>query len=101
MKCTAAIGWREKRKARRIILVTTDQTFHFSGDGLLGGVVTPNDEQCLLKDGKEYTGWNKYDYPSLSQIRAIIIDNQIVPIFASLGQIFFLSYVFFSDHTID
>ena len=85
MKCTDAIGWREKRKARRIILITTDQTFHYSGDGLVGGVVRPNDEQCLM-NGLEYTAWDKYDYPSLSQIRSVIIDNQIVPIFASLGK---------------
>ena len=29
------IGWRDKKKARRIIIVTTDGLFHYAGDGLV------------------------------------------------------------------
>ena len=50
----------------------------------LGGFVYPNDGQCYMDEKTgSYIGWNKFDYPSLSQIRKMMIDNQIVPIFAS------------------
>jgi len=84
MACKDQIGWRDKKKARRIIIITTDATFHFSGDGIIGGFVKPNDGQCYTKDGW-YSGWDKFDYPSLSQIRKMMIDNQMVPIFATTG----------------
>lgn len=80
-----AIGWREKKKARRIVIITTDATFHYSGDGLLGGVVIPNDGKCHLVNDTTYDAWDKFDYPSLSQIRSVMIENQIVPIFATTG----------------
>jgi len=84
--CDREIGWRDKNKARRIVIITTDANFHFAGDGLLGGVVRPNNGVCQLVNNN-YTAWNKYDYPSLSQIRAIVVENQITPIFAITGNI--------------
>ncbi|XP_065644709.1 integrin beta-1 isoform X3 [Hydra vulgaris] len=82
--CEKEIGWRNKKKARRIVILTTDGTFHFSGDGLLGGFVLPSDGKCHLENN-DYIGWNKFDYPSLSQIRALMAENEIVPIFATTG----------------
>ena len=82
--CENEIGWRNKKKARRIVILTTDATFHFAGDGLLGGFVLPNDGNCHLENNN-YTGWDKFDYPSLSQIRAIMAEHEIVPIFATTG----------------
>ena len=75
--CGDAIGWRDKKTARRIVIITTDETFHYSGDGLLAGVVSPNVAKCQLVNNERYTGWNEYDYPSLSQIRSHMIDNQV------------------------
>nr|AAG25994.1 integrin beta chain [Podocoryna carnea] len=83
--CNDEIGWRKKKKARRIVIITTDATFHYAGDGLLGGVVIPNDEKCYLNPEGLYTAWNMFDYPSLSQIRSKMIENQMIPIFATTG----------------
>lgn len=82
--CEDDIGWLNKKKARRIVIITTDATFHYSGDGLVGGIVKPNDGTCQMSN-QSYTGWDRYDYPSLSQIRKYLIDNDIVPIFATTG----------------
>ncbi|KAK2570400.1 Integrin beta-PS [Acropora cervicornis] len=68
--CDKEIGWRDKQSARRIVIVITDATFHFAGDGLLGGVVKPNDGYC-------YT-----DYPSPGFLKKRLIDEQVSPIFA-------------------
>lgn len=84
--CQNNIGWKDKRRARRIVIITTDADFHYSGDGLLGGLVIPNDGKCHLKNN-DYTAWDRFDYPSLSQIRSIMVENQIVPIFAVTGNL--------------
>lgn len=82
--CGNEIGWRDKKEARRIVIITTDSTFHFSGDGLLGGFVQPNDGKCYMSNNT-YAAWNRFDYPSLSQIRKYLIDNDVIPIFATTG----------------
>lgn len=82
--CSDQIRWRDKKEARRIVIVTTDATFHYSGDGLLGGIVKPNDGKCHMSNNK-YTAWDQFDYPSLSQVRAYLLENDIIPIFATTG----------------
>ena len=46
MVCGDRIGWR--RDARRVVILTTDQSFHTALDGKLGGIVRPNDGKCHL-----------------------------------------------------
>jgi len=84
ISCQDSIKWRSKNEARRIVIVTTDDIFHFSGDGLLGGFTIPYDGKCHMKNNV-YNAWNKFDYPSLSQIRMLLLENDVVPIFATTG----------------
>ena len=46
MVCEEDIGWRDQ--SRKVIIYTTDQSFHIAMDGKLGGIVTPNDGKCHL-----------------------------------------------------
>ncbi|EDO35236.1 predicted protein, partial [Nematostella vectensis] len=80
--CHKDIGWVKKEEARRLVVLTTDANYHFAGDGLLGGIVTPNDGKCHLSAEGEYEASTLQDYPSLGQLREILIENQVVPIFA-------------------
>ena len=84
ISCQNLIGWRNKNEARRIVIITTDDLFHYSGDGLLGGFPKPNDGKCHMTSNV-YNAWDKYDYPSLSQVREMLLDNDMVPIFATTG----------------
>lgn len=78
--CKDHIKWRDR--SRKIILFATDSIFHYAGDGLLGGIITPNDENCHLNDDGFYTQSLYQDYPSLSQINRKLVDNKINVIFA-------------------
>lgn len=79
MVCTEQIGWRKKGK--RFLIYLSDADFHLAGDGKLGGIVEPNDEQCHLdKDGK-YTHDLIHDYPSVNQINRQAIESKIKIIF--------------------
>ncbi|XP_015772241.1 PREDICTED: integrin beta-PS-like [Acropora digitifera] len=79
--CDKEIGWRDKQSARRIVIVITDATFHFAGDGLLGGVVKPNDGYCYTVNGT-YMASTLMDYPSPGFLKKRLIDEQVSPIFA-------------------
>ncbi|KAJ7380204.1 Integrin beta-1 [Desmophyllum pertusum] len=79
--CEKEIGWKNKEDARRVVVLTTDAAYHFAGDGLLGGVVTPNDGLCHLK-GQEYNASTTMDYPSPGLVREILLESNVVPIFA-------------------
>ncbi|XP_065056412.1 integrin beta-1-like [Rhopilema esculentum] len=84
--CDKEIGWRDKKKARRIVIVTTDGSFHYAGDGLLGGVAMPNDGKCHMSKG-DYIASSTMDYPSLSFLREQMLEAEIVPIFATTGNL--------------
>lgn len=100
--CRQQIAWREQ--ARRLLVFSTDAGFHYAGDGKvrvpplpphfiffiiiffsifyqLGGVITPNDGECHLRDGI-YTHSTIQDYPSVSQINLKVKQNAINVIFA-------------------
>lgn len=64
--CRGEIGWREK--SRKLLLFSTDASFHYAGDGKLGGIVKPNDGCCHLDKTGLYTHSTLQDYPSISQI---------------------------------
>ncbi|CAL1536092.1 unnamed protein product [Lymnaea stagnalis] len=99
--CEDEIGWRPI--SRRMLVFSTDAGFHYAGDGKwssvgiwavslvivehhgnlgsLGGIVTPNDGKCHLKDN-EYTESKNLDYPSVSQIANKIKEKSVSVIFA-------------------
>ncbi|XP_018328514.1 integrin beta-PS [Agrilus planipennis] len=79
MVCEKEIGWR--KKARHLLVMTTDAPFHIAGDGKLAGIFEPNDATCHMKNG-EYTHSIALDYPSISHINFVAKRNNINLIFA-------------------
>ncbi|NP_001298213.1 integrin beta-PS-like precursor [Biomphalaria glabrata] len=77
--CEDEIGWRPI--SRRMLVFSTDAGFHHAGDGKLGGIVTPNDGQCHLKNNL-YSESSNLDYPSVSQIANKIKEKSVSVIFA-------------------
>lgn len=49
-------------------------------------MITPNDGECHLSTGGEYTHSDKLDYPSISQINQKVKQNSINVIFAVTSQ---------------
>lgn len=80
LSCNKEIGWREK--SRKMIVFSTDAGFHYAGDGKLGGLVVPNDDQCWLDKDGYYMKSTDFDYPSIGQIHKKIRDTQANIIFA-------------------
>jgi protocadherin alpha len=87
--CTDVIGWRAV--SRKILLYISDAGFHFAGDGLLGGVIKPNDGECHMQGGEaienpdgtlDYNLWDRLDYPSIGQVAEKLDEFDIIPIFA-------------------
>ena len=78
--CKEQIGWRDK--ARRLLVFSTDASFHYAGDGKLGGIVKPNDGMCHLDSTGLYTHSSLQDYPSISQINQKVKQNAINIIWA-------------------
>lgn len=82
--CDKQIGWRED--SRKLIVYSSDAAFHTAGDGLLGGIVEPNDGKChLIND--EYTMATEMDYPSIGQIADKIASKKITTIFAVMEDV--------------
>ncbi|XP_071812083.1 integrin beta-1-B-like [Apostichopus japonicus] len=78
--CNEQIGWR--KKARKLLLVTTDASTHIQGDGRIGGVFTPNDGACHIDEYGVYNQSHLYDYPSVAFLNEKLVKNNIIPIFA-------------------
>nr|XP_050851498.1 integrin beta-PS-like [Vespula vulgaris]XP_050851499.1 integrin beta-PS-like [Vespula vulgaris] len=79
--CTNEIGWREK--ARHLLVLSTDASYHIAGDGKLAGIVEPNDCQCHLDEEGYYTHSLLQDYPSIAQIHKKSREHNVNIIFAS------------------
>ncbi|XP_051781012.1 integrin beta-7 isoform X1 [Erpetoichthys calabaricus] len=77
--CTEQIGWGN---VTRLLVYTSDDTFHMAGDGQLGGVYVPNDGACHLSREGLYENSTIYDYPSVGHIARVLSQNNIQPIFA-------------------
>ncbi|KAM9483670.1 integrin beta-7 isoform 1-T2 [Clarias gariepinus] len=77
------IGWGNET---RILVYTSDDTFHMAGDGRLAGIFTPHDGKCHLKSDS-YDG-TLFDYPSVGQLSQVLQDNNIQLIFAVTENIF-------------
>jgi len=78
--CKERIKWRDR--ARRLLVFSTDASFHYAGDGKLGGIVKPNDGECHLNGSGWYTHSDKQDYPSVAQINKKVKENSVNLIFA-------------------
>ena len=80
MVCDEEVGWRNV--SRRVIIFTTDQSFHIAMDGKLGGLVTPNDGRCHLNQTGFYTYSTVQDYPSIGHINHIAKEKSVSIIWA-------------------
>ncbi|XP_046882289.1 integrin beta-7 isoform X2 [Hypomesus transpacificus] len=76
--CQDVIGWAN---VTRILVYTSDDTFHFAGDGSLAGIFEPHDGRCHLNGSGFYDG-TKYDYPSVGHLARVLSSNNIQLIFA-------------------
>ncbi|KAI4464729.1 integrin beta subunit [Holotrichia oblita] len=90
--CKDQIGWRDT--ATHLIVFSTDATYHFAGDGKLGGLYEPNDMQCHLETNGHLTLLDQ-DYPSVGQLEYIIKQNDMHLIFAIADN---AKYENISDH---
>ncbi|KAB5583751.1 hypothetical protein PHYPO_G00099270 [Pangasianodon hypophthalmus] len=72
------IGWGN---VTRILVYTSDDTFHMAGDGRLAGIFTPHDGKCHLKPDSFYDG-TLFDYPSVGHLSHVLQANNIQLIFA-------------------
>ncbi|XP_029652598.1 integrin beta-1-like isoform X2 [Octopus sinensis] len=81
--CGDKIGWRNN--SRKLIIYCSDASFHYAGDGKLGGLVLPNDGKCHLNNNK-YTKAESQDYPSVGHLAEVIEQNKVTVIFAVAGK---------------
>lgn len=79
--CQQEVNWRSK--SRKMLVYTTDASFHYAGDGKLAGIVTPNDGKCHLDSTGMYTESTEQDYPSISQINQKAQEHHVNIIFAA------------------
>uniref|UniRef100_A0A8C9JIN1 Integrin beta n=1 Tax=Panthera tigris altaica TaxID=74533 RepID=A0A8C9JIN1_PANTA len=77
--CQEQIGWRN---VSRLLVFTSDDTFHTAGDGKLGGIFMPSDGHCHLDSNGLYSRSPEFDYPSVGQVAQALSAANIQPIFA-------------------
>uniref|UniRef100_A0A7N5K201 Integrin beta n=1 Tax=Ailuropoda melanoleuca TaxID=9646 RepID=A0A7N5K201_AILME len=77
--CQEQIGWRN---VSRLLVFTSDDTFHTAGDGKLGGIFMPSDGHCHLDSNGLYSRSPEFDYPSVGQVAQALSSANIQPIFA-------------------
>ncbi|EGV95377.1 Integrin beta-7 [Cricetulus griseus] len=80
--CQEQIGWRN---VSRLLVFTSDDTFHTAGDGKLGGIFMPSDGRCHLDSNGVYIHSAEFDYPSVGQVAQALTAANIQPIFAVTG----------------
>ncbi|XP_046413775.1 integrin beta-PS-like [Neodiprion fabricii] len=73
--CREQIGWRSE--ARNLLIHASDALPHIAGDGKIGGLPEPNDEQCHLDESGYYTHAELQDYPSIGQINHQAANNSV------------------------
>ncbi|KAG7471816.1 hypothetical protein MATL_G00102010 [Megalops atlanticus] len=83
--CQKEIGWGQ---VSRIIVYTSDNSFHMAGDGKLGGIYQPNDGKCHLNSEGVHDKGAIYDYPSVAHLSEVLSANNIKLIFAVTEEFF-------------
>ena len=81
--CNATIKWRDE--ALHVLLVITESWFHHAGDGIakLAGFENHlNDLDCHMNDKGLYRFGGHQDYPSVSQVRKVLLNTSTIPVFA-------------------
>lgn len=81
--CGNKIGWR--KNSRKLIIYCSDTSFHFAGDGHMGGIVLPNDGECHMDSGEDTKEYIQ-DYPSLQHLAQKLQKNKFTVIFAIAGK---------------
>lgn len=76
------IGWREH--STHLLVFSTESAFHYEADGInvLAGILPRNDEACHLNSKGLYTHATQQDYPSVPTLVRLLVQNNIIPIFA-------------------
>uniref|UniRef100_A0A8C9A5Z4 Integrin beta n=1 Tax=Prolemur simus TaxID=1328070 RepID=A0A8C9A5Z4_PROSS len=82
--CQEQIGWRN---VSRLLVFTSDDTFHTAGDGKLGGIFMPSDGHCHLDSNGLYSRSPEFDYPSVGQVAQALSAANIQPIFAVTSEL--------------
>ncbi|XP_047656168.1 integrin beta-4 isoform X1 [Tachysurus fulvidraco] len=80
--CQSQIGWRQH--STHLLVFSTESAFHYEGDGInvLAGILPRNDEACHLDTKGLYTHATQQDYPSVPTLVRLLVQNNIIPIFA-------------------
>ncbi|KAM6154163.1 integrin beta-7 isoform 2-T2 [Erethizon dorsatum] len=60
--CQEQIGWRN---VSRLLVFTSDDTFHTAGDGKLGGIFMPSDGHCHLDSNGLYSRSSEFELSQL------------------------------------
>ncbi|XP_023578391.1 integrin beta-7 isoform X2 [Octodon degus] len=60
--CQEQIGWRN---VSRLLVFTSDDTFHTAGDGKLGGIFMPSDGNCHLDSNGLYSRSSEFELSQL------------------------------------
>ncbi|KAJ9595960.1 hypothetical protein L9F63_012853 [Diploptera punctata] len=85
--CQDKIGWREN--ARHLLVVSTDASFHYAGDGKVNiRLPIPNDMQCHLDASGKFSHSLKFDYPSVSQINQVAMKHYVHVIFVVQNKLY-------------
>lgn len=74
---TSEVGFRPD--SARFVVLFTDAPFHVAGDGVAGGITTPNNGDAIIDGGP---GGTLEDYPAIAQLKAALDAANIIPIFA-------------------
>ncbi|XP_033096130.1 integrin beta-1-like [Anneissia japonica] len=82
--CTEKIGWRPK--SRHFIIYMSDAGLHIALDGKLGGITKPNDGMCHVNKEGFYESSLDVDFPSLGQLHEMMLQRNIIPVFAIARQ---------------
>ena len=90
--CGDVIGWREE--SLKMVVFMSVSGLHYAYDGQLAGIIIPNDMKCHMKktidEEEEKYHTHHYDtsyeretdYPSFSQVRQKLHENNIKTVFA-------------------
>ncbi|KAG7332830.1 hypothetical protein KOW79_004664 [Hemibagrus wyckioides] len=80
--CKSQIGWRQH--STHLLVFSTESAFHYEADGInvLAGILPRNDEACHLDSNGQYTHATLQDYPSVPTLVRLLVQNNIIPIFA-------------------
>ncbi|KAK3566208.1 hypothetical protein QTP86_029190 [Hemibagrus guttatus] len=80
--CKSQIGWRQH--STHLLVFSTESAFHYEADGInvLAGILPRNDEACHLDNKGQYTHATLQDYPSVPTVVRLLVQNNIIPIFA-------------------